>query len=73
MKNTLRKTLKILLYPVTSCWQILQDASDHLPKCAPVGLTDYLNYVEAEKICRKDAGSPRRHSLQVSLNYAHRG
>ena len=73
MKNIHRKTLKILLYPVTACWQVLQDASDHLPQCAPVGLTDYLIYVEAEKFCRKDSESSRRHSLQVSLNYAHRG
>ena len=73
MKNTLRKTLKILLYPITSCWQILQDASDHLPQCAPVGLTDYLNYVEAEKICRQAPQKAHSHSLQVSLNYARRG
>ena len=73
MKNTLLQIIRILLYPFILCRQILLEASQNLYEGESVGLSDYLNDVNAEKICRQDSQKSRRHSLQVSLNYAHRG
>lgn len=73
MKNTLLQMIKTLLYPLTACRQILLEASENLCEGEPLGLSDYLNYVEAEKICRQTPHKARSHSLQVSLNYARRG
>ena len=73
MKNTLLQIIKILLCPLSACRQILLEASESLCAEEPLGLSDYLNYVEAEKICRQAPHKAQSHSLQVSLNYARRG